>query len=301
MPGRIFTRPAVNTLDHRKLPLDTGFWGIVKLLLKNGVDDETHKQSAIQVAAEYGHKEILKYLINAGVDVRAPRGMSKFVRENEKPIHSAAREGRCDLVKMLMEAGAGLDDQGHYGTVYETTLVGIRLDHYNRRNDGFTELISLLRSEGAEEPTATCHNGFLYNGPQCSGPGERSFYRWLMCRDVKPGAWICGTRFECSECEDFNLCSGCNGILLVQRSAPSDQEKMSSVSSSSSSHSSDDSDSNKEVDRSKMQHEAHHKTKKFDTRQEPDTSIAYCEDDDAYHKANALGVEELELGVLWAE
>lgn len=276
-----------------------GFLDIMELLLKNGVDDETHKQSALQVAAEYGHKEILKYLINAGVDVRAPKGMSKFVRENEKPIHSAAREGRCDLVKMLMEAGARLDDQGHYGTVYETTLVGIRLDNYNVRNDGFAELMSLLRSEGAEEPTQTCHYGFLCNGPQCSGPGERSFYRWLMCRDVKPGAWICGTRFECSECEDFNLCSGCNDILIAQSSAFFNQEKPSGVSSSSRSHSSDESGSNKEADRSKMQHEAHHKTKRFDTRQEPDTSIAYRKDDDVYRKADALGVEKLELGVLW--
>lgn len=276
-----------------------GFLEIVELLLKNGVDDESHKQSALQVAAEYGHKEILKYLINAGVDVRVPRGMSKFVRENEKPIHSAAREGRCDLVKMLMEAGARLDDQGHYGTVYETTLVGIRLDNYNVRNDGFAELMSLLRSEGAEEPTATCHYGFLCNGPQCSGPQKDAFYRWLKCRDVEPGAWICGTRFECSECEDFNLCRDCNDILIAQRSAPFDQEKPLSVSSSSSSHSSDESGSNKEVDRSKIQHEAHHKTKKFDTRQEPDTSIAYCDNDSPYRKADAMGVEKLELGVLW--
>lgn len=278
-----------------------GFLEIVELLLKNGVNDETHKQSALEVSAEYGHKEIVKYLINAGVDVRAPRGISKFVRENEKPIHSAAREGRCDLVRMLMEAGARLDDQGHYGTVYETTLVGIRLDHYNRNNDGFAELMSLLRSEGAEEPTATCHYGFLCNGPQCSGPEKDAFYRYLKCRDVKPGAWICGTRFECSECEDFNLCSGCNDILVAQKSAQFDQEKPSSVPSSSSRHSSDDCGSNEEVDRSKMQHEAHHKTKRFDTRQEPDTSIAYCEDDDAYRKADALGVEKLELGVLWTE
>lgn len=272
-----------------------GFLEIVELLLKNGVDDETHMQSALQVAAEYGHNDIVKYLIDAGVDVRVPKGISKFVRENEKPIHSAAREGRCDLVKMLIEAGARLDDQGHYGTVYETTLVGIRLDNYNRSNDGFAKLISLLRSEGAEEPTAICHYGFLCNGPDCSGPEKYAFHRWLKCRAVEPGAWICGTRFECSECEDFNLCSGCNDILIAQRRA-----SFASVSASSSSHSSDDSGSNKEVDRSEMQHEAHHKTKRFDTRQEPDTSIAYCEDDDAYRKADALGVEKLELGVLWS-
>lgn len=278
-----------------------GFLDIVELLLKNGVDDDTHKQSALQVAAEYGHNEIVKYLINAGVDVRVPRGISKFVRENEKPIHSAAREGRCDLVKMLIEAGARLDDEGHYGTVYETTLVGIRLDRHNMYNDGFAELMSLLRSEGAEEPTATCHYGFLCNGPQCSGPEKDSFYRWLKCRDVKPGAWICETRFECSECEDFNLCSGCNDILIAQRGPSFDQERPLSVSSSSRSHSSDDSGSNKEVDRSKMQHEAHHKTNRFDSRQEPDTSIAYCEDDDAYRKADALDVEKLELDVLWTE
>lgn len=276
-----------------------GILGIVELLLKKGVDDEIHKQSALQVAAEYGHNDIVKYLINAGVDVRVPKGMSKFVRENEKPIHSAAREGRCDLVKMLIEAGARLDDHGHYGTVYETTLVGIRLYRHSMYNDGFAELMSLLRSEGAEEPTPTCHYGFLCNGPQCSGPGEKSFYRWLKCRDVKPGAWICGTRFECSECEDLNLCSGCNDILIAQRRASFDREKSSSISSSSSSHSSDDSGSNKEVDRSKLQHEAHHKTKRFDIRQVPDTGIAYCDDDSPYRKADALGVEKLELGVLW--
>lgn len=170
---------------------------------------------------------------------------------------------------------------------------------HNRRNDDFAGLISLLRSEGAREPTATCHYGFLCNGPQCSGPQKDAFYRWLKCRDVEPGAWICGTRFECSECEDFNLCSGCNDILIAQRKASIDQGKPPSVSSPSSSLSSDDSGSSKEVDRSKMQYEAHHKTKGFDTRQEPDTSIAYCKDGDAYRKAYAMGVEKLELGVLW--
>lgn len=278
-----------------------GFSEIVDLLFRKGANNEVHTQSALQVAAEYGHNEIVTYLINAGVDVRVPRGLSKFVRENEKPIHSAARDGRCDLVKILMDAGARLDDQGHYGTVYETVLVGIRIDNYNFYTDGFRELIRLLRSERASEPTAARHYGFLCNGPQCSGPGKDAFYRWLQLRDAKPDAWIYGTRFECSECEDFNLCSGCNDIFIGQRSASVDQNKPSGFPSSSNNDSSDESLGNEEVDRSKMQHKAHHETKRFDCRQEPDTGIAYCDDDEyrAHWEADSLGIEKLELGVLW--
>lgn len=272
-----------------------GHLNMVELLLNKGVNDERQRQSALQVAAEYGRAEIVRLLINAGVDVGVPRGSSSFVRENDKPIHSAARRGDYSLVRMLIGAGARLDDKGHDGTVYETTLVGLRL---NREYGSFAELMGLLRSERQEEPSATCHYGFLCNGPQCSGPGERAVSRWVQRRDAKPDAWIRGTRYECCECEDFNLCSGCNDIF-GQEDTSADRNRPSSNRSSNT----PGGGSQVGGSQLEMQHNARHKTKRFDIRDEPDTGVVQREDDEytAYRKADALVAERLEMGMLWTD
>lgn len=279
-----------------------GWTEMVELLLKKGVNDDVSKQCALQVAAEHGGTEIVKLLIDAGVDVGVPRASGSFVRENDKPIHSAARSGNCNMVKMLIDAGARLDDRGHYGTVYETMLVGLRLYEYARKSGDFVDLVRLLRSQSLAEPTETCHYGFLCNGPQCSGPGDSSYYRSLRQRiDAKPDAWICGTRYECCECEDFNLCSGCNDIFSDEQKMSTGQDTPSNVRLCSTNDSSDTPRGDSEVPKYLLQHSAHHKTKRFDTREHPDTEIAQREDDEhaVYRKADALEPEKLELGTLW--
>lgn len=278
-----------------------GWTELVELLLKKGVNDDVSKQSALQVAAECGETEIVKLLIDAGVDVGVPRASSNFIRENDKPIHSAARRGNYSLVKMLMGAGGRLDDRGHYGTVYETMLVGLRLCEYTRKSGGFVDLVRLLRSQRLAEPTATCHYGFLCNGPQCSGPGKFSYHRSWQRKDAKPDAWIRGTRYECCECEDFNLCSGCNDIFFGEQEMSTGQDAPSNVLLCSTNNSSDTPRGDSQVHKFQLQHSARHKTKRFDTREHPDTEVAQREDDEhtVYRKADALEAEKLELGVLW--
>ncbi|WYZ34302.1 hypothetical protein EsH8_I_000578 [Colletotrichum jinshuiense] len=92
---------------------------IVELLLSQGIADERIRQNALQVAADERHEAIVDVLINNGVDVTVPHGSSTFVRENDKPIHSAARNGTYDIAKKLIDAGANLNEQGYYGVLYK--------------------------------------------------------------------------------------------------------------------------------------------------------------------------------------
>lgn len=279
-----------------------GFLDIVDLLLSRGVDSETQKQSALQVAAEDGHEEIVSILLNAGVDVEVPLGSTKFVRESDKPIHSAARWGRYSMAKKLIDAGAKINEQGYHGTVYETALVGLPC---HVRSGGWAELIRLLQSMGAEEPSATCHYGVLCNGPKCAGPGTSSISRRGQRRNAKPSDWIRGTRFECRVCEAFNLCSGCNDIFVGHEEGTTvNKDRPSTIDSCSSDHSSDTSDEDEPTERYLIQHKPRHETKRFDIREslgpeeEPGTGLAHWRDI-RFIEADALSVEVLELGLLW--
>jgi ankyrin repeat protein len=67
------------------------------------------------MAAHYGEREILDYLLELGVDVAAPSGMSA--------LHQAAGRADLDIVKLLIERGAPLEMKNAYGgTVLDSTL-----------------------------------------------------------------------------------------------------------------------------------------------------------------------------------
>ena len=67
------------------------------------------------MAARYGTRDVLEYLLELGVDVAAPSGMS--------PLHQAAGRADLDMVKLLIERGAPLEMKNAYGgTVLDSTL-----------------------------------------------------------------------------------------------------------------------------------------------------------------------------------
>jgi len=59
-----------------------------------------HGNTALMYAAEYGHPEIIRLLLNAGADMK-PRD-----RDNETALIIAQRRGRDEIVRLLREAGA---------------------------------------------------------------------------------------------------------------------------------------------------------------------------------------------------
>jgi ankyrin repeat protein len=64
----------------------------------------------IQLAADYGHSEIIQLLLQAGADVNAPH-----VKVQATPLQYAAESGRLDAVRVLLAAHANInavDNQG---------------------------------------------------------------------------------------------------------------------------------------------------------------------------------------------
>ena len=72
-------------------------------------------EKALAMAARYGTYDVLEYLLDLGVDVAAPSGMS--------PLHQASGRANLDMVKLLIERGAPLEMKNSYGgTVLDSTL-----------------------------------------------------------------------------------------------------------------------------------------------------------------------------------
>ena len=89
-------------------PLD-----LVKRMAGSATKEELEK--ALAMAARYGTYEVLEYLLDLGVDVAAPSGMSA--------LHQASGRANLDMVKLLIQRGAPLEMKNAYGgTVLDSTL-----------------------------------------------------------------------------------------------------------------------------------------------------------------------------------
>ncbi len=73
---------------------------VIKLLIENGVDVTAHDNSAIIYTSRNGHLEVVKYLIDNGADVTAQDNLA---------IILASREGHLEIVKLLKKHGAVLE------------------------------------------------------------------------------------------------------------------------------------------------------------------------------------------------
>ena len=86
-------------------------------LVKRFAGSATKKdlETALRMAAHYGERAILDYLLELGVDVAAPSGMSA--------LHQAAGRADLEMVKLLIARGAPLEMKNAYGgTVLDSTL-----------------------------------------------------------------------------------------------------------------------------------------------------------------------------------
>jgi ankyrin repeat protein len=73
----------------------------------------------IQLAADYGHSEIIQLLLQAGADVNAPH-----VKVQATPLQYAAEAGRLDAVRVLLAAHAkvdAVDNQGRTPLMWAAT------------------------------------------------------------------------------------------------------------------------------------------------------------------------------------
>jgi ankyrin repeat protein len=102
--------------------------------------DAERKQIALALASQHGHAEVVRLLLEAGVDPNKfnPEGF----HAGSTPLHQAVWENHADVVRLLVERGARLDirDTDHMGTALDWATYGRR-----------TEISDYLRSQGATE------------------------------------------------------------------------------------------------------------------------------------------------------
>jgi ankyrin repeat protein len=100
--------------------------------------DRDQRQAALSLAAIHGHDEVVRLLLDTGVDPDAynPRGF----HAHSTPLHQAAVAGHLDVVRTLVERGARLDIED---TIYSSTPLGWAL------HAGRTDIAEYLRERGA--------------------------------------------------------------------------------------------------------------------------------------------------------
>jgi ankyrin repeat protein len=136
---------------------------IVRLLLARGADANaraTRRQTALMWAAAERHPEVVKLLVAHGADVHArssewqemmavpPHGLPQYNKiiphGRDTALLFAARSGDLVSAKILVEAGANVNDADAWG-VSATTMAA---------HAGFTDLVEWLLDRGADASAA---------------------------------------------------------------------------------------------------------------------------------------------------
>lgn len=120
--------------------LRTGKVNVVKKYLDNGsatVNEKSFAWSALQMAADKGHLDVVKLLVENGAELEYAHPVNKMTA-----LHLAAYSGHDDVVKYLLSKGAdpnrkmsrgvsilrAVKDQGHTSTVAILEAAGAKDD-----------------------------------------------------------------------------------------------------------------------------------------------------------------------------
>jgi Ankyrin repeats (3 copies) len=101
------------------------------------------RERAMIVAAQQGHREIVRHCLDHGVDVSASDGMTA--------LHNASAGGHQDLMAMLIDAGADLEALNVYGgTVLSSTIwFAYHVIDQDFRMRNYPQVIEFLIAAGA--------------------------------------------------------------------------------------------------------------------------------------------------------
>ncbi|KAJ7392435.1 hypothetical protein OS493_012098 [Desmophyllum pertusum] len=80
--------------------------------------------SAVHLAAEYGHTEAVRLLLEHGADVNTELSINASDDDGLTPLHRAASAGQCDTVNFLLDHGANVNAENRMnGTQFPNTNV----------------------------------------------------------------------------------------------------------------------------------------------------------------------------------
>ena len=119
------------------LAAESGHLDIVKLLLDCGANVNSRgnfDRAALHLAAESGHLDIVKLLLDCGANVNSRGNFDRTA------LHLAAESGHLDVVQLLLERGADIDIRAKNG---RTAL-------YFAAKSGHLDITKLLLERGAD-------------------------------------------------------------------------------------------------------------------------------------------------------
>jgi ankyrin repeat protein len=122
-PSRAPTTPAAPPVKEKPVPplvqaVKDGDLAEVRALLGDGADTEVqgphYGRTPVCWAAELGHTEIARALLDHGANVHAPDSAG------EMPLHLAAKAGDLEMLKLLLERGADVAARSEFGGPADT-------------------------------------------------------------------------------------------------------------------------------------------------------------------------------------
>ena len=142
-----------------------GHLEVVKMLVEAGLDvtaRDLNRSTPLFDAARYGHADVVEYLLGVeGVDVNAEDGMGG------SPLRSACMRGQLPIIRMLLAAGAEVAKPNPFGPLYSAC------------GTGNTEVAALLLEAGAGEAVVADPEIGAYLLRAASGEGHAEIIRML--------------------------------------------------------------------------------------------------------------------------
>jgi ankyrin repeat protein len=100
--------------------------------------DEKSRHAAFALAAQHGHADVVRFLLDAGED--PSRYNPEGFHSHSTPLHQAVLAGHMEVARLLVERGARLDVKD---AIYQSTPLGWA------EHGGQTEIADYLRTVGA--------------------------------------------------------------------------------------------------------------------------------------------------------
>eukprot|EP00794_Sanderia_malayensis_P002635 gene2635-3049_t len=107
-----------------------GYGSVVEVLMKRNADPTIRNndlESPLDLACQFGHTAVVRFLLMRGEVIHMLRDRNADVRY-KKPLHIAAKGGHGDVIRLLIESGADVNDESAQGTALHLAALYGKVD-----------------------------------------------------------------------------------------------------------------------------------------------------------------------------